>query len=114
MKRRNKTVLVASIITMLFLMALTGCSSPEIMPEEESSLNIIEESTDNAVVESEELLQPLVQFSHNGGFYEEEFDLVLSGEGGREIYYTTDGSDPRVSNTAVRYVDKIRIVYCKI
>ena len=109
MKRRNKTVLVASIITMLFLMALTGCSSPEIMPEEESSLNIIEESTDNAVVESEELLHPLVQFSHNGGFYEEEFDLVLSGEGGREIYYTTDGSDPRVSNTAVRYVDKIRI-----
>jgi hypothetical protein len=36
------------------------------------------------------------QFSQHGGEIEEGFELSMAGIGGR-IYYTTDGSDPRIS-----------------
>ena len=46
-------------------------------------------------------------FSAASGVYEKEFELTLSGEG--EIYYTTDGSDPANSDTAVKYTAPIKI-----
>lgn len=46
-------------------------------------------------------------FSAASGVYESEFELTLSGDG--EIYYTTDGSDPALSDTAVKYVSPIKI-----
>ncbi len=49
------------------------------------------------------------EFSAPGGFYDEEFQLTLSDANGNAIYYTTDGSDPRTSDTAVRYSEAIRI-----
>lgn len=60
------------------------------------------EATDLNVVE-----KPL--FSVNGGFYDSEFQLTLTDDNGNEIYYTTDGSDPRTSDTAKLYTDSIRI-----
>lgn len=48
-------------------------------------------------------------FSAEGGFYDAEFQLTLSDASGNEIYYTTDGSDPRTSATAKLYSDSIRI-----
>ena len=75
------------------------------MPEEESSLNIIEESTDNAVVESEELLQPLVQFSHNGGFYEEGTNRLINIFGCRLL-------DKRI-NELVQLFNKLDYFYNK-
>lgn len=49
------------------------------------------------------------QFSAEGGFYEELFTLTLSSEPGNVIYYTTDGSDPRTSSTAIKYTKGITI-----
>ena len=46
-------------------------------------------------------------FSAASGVYEKEFELTLSGGG--EIYYTTDGSDPANSETAVKYTSPIKI-----
>ncbi|SDB81135.1 Leucine rich repeat-containing protein [Pelagirhabdus alkalitolerans] len=34
------------------------------------------------------------RFSHQGGFYEQSFDLEIESDEGTEIYYTLDGSEP--------------------
>ncbi len=60
-------------------------------------------------------------FSVESGFYDEAFDLELDVQKGTEIYYTLDNSDPRTSDTAIRYDGAISIydntddpnVYCE-
>ena len=50
-----------------------------------------------------------VDFSQKSGVYAEAFLLELSTTLDGEIYYTTDGSDPSTSDTAVKYEDAIEI-----
>ena len=58
--------------------------------------------------ELDPVLDGKVKASVKSGFYDEDFDLTLrSSDWGREIYYTTDGSDP-VTN-GVLYEAPIRI-----
>ena len=49
------------------------------------------------------------QFSTDGGFYDELFTLTLSSVPGNTVFYTTDGSDPRTSDTAMEYTAGILI-----
>ncbi|MBR3760506.1 MAG: CotH kinase family protein [Ruminococcus sp.] len=49
------------------------------------------------------------RFSAEGGFYDDAFGLTLSDAFGSEIIYTTDGSDPRTSETAKPYASEIKI-----
>lgn len=48
-------------------------------------------------------------FSTAGGFYDTGFPLTLSSVPDNIIYYTTDGSDPRTSDTAREYTKSIFI-----
>ena len=57
---------------------------------------------------SEQEEQP-VTFSKDSGIYAEEFSLELSAEVGGDIYYTTDGSDPAVSDSRIKYESAIEI-----
>ncbi len=50
-----------------------------------------------------------VDFSQKSGVYAEAFSLELSTTLDGEIYYTTDGSDPSTSDTAVKYEGAIEI-----
>ncbi len=49
------------------------------------------------------------KFSAEGGFYEELFTLTLSAPSGHTVFYTTDGSDPRTSSTALAFTKPIMI-----
>ena len=48
-----------------------------------------------------------VKFSRSGGVYGDAFSLTLSAPDGYQIYYTTDGSDPRTNG--IRYEGGIQI-----
>ena len=48
-------------------------------------------------------------FSKDAGFYDSAFDLVLTAPADCQIFYTTDGSDPRSSATAGIYENAVRI-----
>lgn len=50
-------------------------------------------------------------FSVKSGVYADGFDLELTNDNDEalDIYYTTDGSDPKTSATAVKYTDKIAV-----
>jgi len=50
----------------------------------------------------------IVAFSKPGGFYDSAFNVTLSAPSGYTIYYTTDGSDPRISNN--QYSEPISIL----
>ena len=50
-----------------------------------------------------------VSFSKESGTYSEEFSLELESDIEGTIYYTTDGSDPSVSDTAKEYSGAIKI-----
>ena len=53
--------------------------------------------------------EPLA-FSRYSGVYEDEFLLAMAAyETGAEIYYTLDGSDPKMSTTAMKYSEYIHI-----
>ncbi len=66
--------------------------------DEPSTENNIESNKD-----SDNFKNVGLNFSKDGGIYSEEFNLSISADDGYEIYYTTDGSDPTDSTTAIKY-----------
>jgi hypothetical protein len=68
------------------------------------------ETDDTNLDASQEALKPTETnpaFSIPGGCYEEPVELVLTGSGSGEIYYTLDGSDPLTSDTRILYTQPI-------
>ena len=54
-------------------------------------------------------VESALKFSHDSGIYAESFELEITAPSGSEIYYTTDGSNPATSDSAVKYENKIQI-----
>lgn len=51
----------------------------------------------------------LVSFSKDSGIYASAFQLTINADTAGQIYYTLDGSDPTISDTAVLYSGAINI-----
>ncbi|MCR5587025.1 MAG: CotH kinase family protein, partial [Lachnospiraceae bacterium] len=64
--------------------------------------------TEKPVVTVSELVGD-VTFSKASGVYDSAFDLAINSAKGETVYYTTDGSDPRVSDTRKKYESPINI-----
>lgn len=75
--------------------------------------NTIVETTESAVVETTEAdddkkEEEKVLFSVEGGAYIDSVKLELSLPEGK-IYYTTDGSDPRISSSRIEYTGEVTL-----
>ena len=70
-----------------------------------------EEEKDEKEKEEEETKMPIdaPKFSKGSGFYEEEFSLTLTCPEDSEIFYTTDSTDPKNSDTVQKYKKAIKI-----
>lgn len=103
MKMKQKAIILCAI-TFVLSACLMACSQ-QAQPSESDATGdaggqVSEDKGTNGVA---------VSFSKEAGFYGTAFDLTLSCEEGNEIYYTMDGTDPRTSNTAKLYSEKIKI-----
>ncbi|MGN0435596.1 MAG: chitobiase/beta-hexosaminidase C-terminal domain-containing protein [Wujia sp.] len=78
------------LISCVTVFILSGCGAENVQKKEE--------------VDSAEVI-----FSVENGIYEENFQLELSACDGYTIYYTTDGSNPLNSPTAIEYTEPIMI-----
>ncbi len=105
---RSKLRLGVLILSGCFWLASCGKGDvSESMEEAEGTHETVIQASGEDSGKAQEALLPV--FSREAGFYDEEFELTLSGPAGVEIYYTTDGSDPRTSSTAMKYKKSIEI-----
>ena len=104
-------------VTIPFLLLLTACNKT---PSTDSvpTMALAETTATTAPTEIPTIYPPendsqdtvhVPIFSKDGGFYDTYFSLTLSSEEGTQIYYTTDGTDPRTSRTARLYKRELEI-----
>ncbi len=84
---KKTTILIIS--SLLLALLLAGCTFSEDFDIENTTSPTEQKPTASPSIHYG------INFSHEAGFYEHEFELELSAPSGSTIYYTTDGSDPR-------------------
>lgn len=107
----KRLLCLAAALTVLSGCALTNGGSHKSESGASSGVSEGGESgnTDNEEAEAEFVLNDSkVEFSKPGGVYQEAFSLELKCDGGK-LYYTTDGSDPRTSDTRIEYSGAVEI-----
>lgn len=90
MIRLNRSNIVLAMLCTMVSLFVTGCG------DNEADLDVGVKGAS-------------VQFSQNSGIYEKEFALELTSAEEGEIYYTTDGSNPATSDTAMLYSEPIQV-----
>ncbi len=111
--KRYKIKGFAAILCAAFI--LSGCDSIYVDSTTTAVTTPTAEATESGTSVSEtENEIPLIKedgkidYSHKSGIYAEQFELTLASDES-EIYYTTDGSDPATSSTAILYNAPIAI-----
>lgn len=99
---KRKSIKILSFI--LALSILSGCKGAELNsnsndPGDSSSINV-----DLIDVSSISLA-----LSKSSGIYADEFQLTIDAPDAKEVYYTTDGSDPRTSDSRILYEGDITV-----
>lgn len=78
-------------------------------PDGSDQWKLLSPTAGRANTSAEQVQVNAPEFSEKPGFYDDAFLLTLTADDGCTILYTTDGSDPRSSETAMQYTDRIRI-----
>lgn len=104
---------------MAALLMLSGCSkgvdgsskAAESSDKADSSVSDYDNTTSEPETDKPEfdLNDSVIGFSQKSGFYDSGFNLELTANEGEKIYYTTDGTDPRTSDTREEYTAPIEI-----
>ena len=100
----NKKIICAILSIAITVLCFSACSKNESSSSQKSS----DTKNSKGVTASEEDAQ-LIVFSHNSGIYAEGFSLEMTAAADGDIYYTTDGSDPAVSDSRIKYESAIEI-----
>ena len=118
----NKRIISMLMISALIISA-SGCDSiyveeattttAENFPATTAGVTDSTTGTEATTAAEEEIIvqsvEPSVEFSHRSGVYAESFNVEISPLTDGEIYYTTDGSDPKTSESAVLYTGAVQI-----
>ena len=82
--------------------ALASDQSYGRVPDGSATFAIMNMSPNNANTENSMVKKDVEEpiFSHEGGFYDSEFNLSINVPNGTKVYYTTDGSVPDSNSTA--------------
>lgn len=112
----KKMLCITVVLTLLA--GCAGSSGDKSSEKNSSAVNVsnsenaggkADENADDTKSDGEFALnESVVEFSKSSGIYSESFSLELKGEGGK-LYYTTDGSDPRNSETRIEYTGAIEV-----
>lgn len=122
---------ISIVLGTALILGLTACGEPKVVDNggtaasektetEASETAETEETTETATVTETEKSKDksdyrtssegvTVEASQGSGIYAEGFDLELTSTDGATIYYTTDGSDPMMSDTAMTYSSAIPV-----
>ncbi len=121
----KRIISAAAAVTVAFSMAACSKSDSSSQAEESSAVKVgskadessesgsddsssSQEEDKDSTSQAAERAEGEVRFSQAGGVYKDGFDLTLESSAGT-VYYTTDGSDPAVSDTRQEYKDSIKI-----
>lgn len=100
MKKRHLIIMAA----LSFSLAISGCGKSK----SDKATNTDATPTDVGQ-QAEKIKADKLTFSQKGGVYDKEFELTIEAKEGYTIFYTTDGSNPLTSATAMEYKSPIQI-----
>lgn len=132
MRDIKKKLIAALVLCSMSVTVLTSCADIEVknmnssetsavhseasVTEPVSDETLSEQQTESTVTEAaeeteekKEALPPSAELSHKSGIYAESFTLEITPLEDGDIYYTTDGSDPALSDTAILYSGAVEI-----
>ncbi len=118
MKQTKYLALTLAVIMMASFSGCSGTTASNTIDETENTV-LTEKATEiETEEETEKTTEPqpvitlndsVVTLSKSSGFYPNEFSLEITCDSNNTIYYTTDGSDPRTSDTRLAYTGAVEI-----